>query len=144
MKRLTMQIKLLPLVAVAILLLNGCSIIGFTVGSGMEPKTYQRYEIARVARGQTVIIPLKDGTVVRGTFTRLAYNPEGAPLVILHPADTDVLIALDDIRRIHKPGKKNAKLVGLLIGASLDVAAILLMGSLYEGSPGGFEWFQWE
>ena len=132
--RLSSGMVLPAIITATFFFLSGCSLIGSSIGSDMAPKTYQRYEIGRyilsstlALRGKTVIISLNDGTAFRGTFTRLTYNSEDGPrFLILRQADTDVLIALDDIRRIHKPGKKNAKLVGLLIGASLDVAAFLL------------------
>jgi hypothetical protein len=131
MKRLTMKMKLLPLAITALLLLDGCTVIGYAVGSEMEPKTYRGDEIARVERGQEVSLSLKDGTVVRGRYIRLVDNPEGGPrILILRQADRERRISVDDIRRIHKPGKKNAQRVGVQIGALLDVTVFILAGGL--------------
>ena len=122
MKRLTMQIKLLPLVAAALLLLNGCSLIGLAVGSqDQASKTYQIDEIGRVVidesgrvvrdytlRGKTVIISLNDGTDVRGKYAGLTLNGEGALLLTLQRADTDGrgLSLLTTYAGFTSPGRK--------------------------------------
>ena len=133
-----MQIKLLPLVAAALLLLNGCSLIGFAIGSQRQvSKTYQSDELAKVRSGQTIIVSLNDGTAIRGKYAGYTFTAEGAVLLSLQQASTgeQVFIAQDDVLHIRRPGKRNAALVGFLIGLGADMVVSLMVSSTLDFSP---------
>ncbi len=111
----------------ALLLYAGCSVIGLTVGhkydSSRPPVTVTEwYDIVTARPGSPMVVMLRDGETVEGTFNGFSELPDG-----------DYTALYDDM-------KQSMFITGYVPGVGDSVSCMLLSGTSINGRLIGFDW----
>ncbi len=111
----------------ALWLCAGCSVIGLTVGhkydSSRPPVTVTEwYDIVTARPGSPMVVMLRDGETVEGTFNGFSELP-----------DSDYAALYDDMKR-------SIFITGYIPAVGDSVSCMLLSGTLVNGRLIGFDW----
>jgi hypothetical protein len=133
-------ISILLLIAFSVSQLNGCSVIGLSMGASSDHENAQKVttipnsKVEKIKLGSHIILKLNNGEVMDGTYCGLDRTAPPSAIYLGKPAiglkgivDT-TRIEMNRISEIQGTLKTNKKLTWFLIGAGLD---IVLMGSAY-------------
>ncbi len=116
--------------------LNGCSVIGYTIGavsdSNIPDSTVLPVnQLSKIKQGDDITIKLKNGTYVHGYYMGLK-NFNGEPVLKIAGNFAKKLYSLEEIDQIIIYNPKNGKTTGLLIGAAIDITVIVFIISSFE------------
>lgn len=138
------------LLTVGVLNFYGCSVLGLLIGKSYEKKT-QTVEmlpqppplvIEELKKNKKVLLYLKDGREIKGTFKKAeVVEGEAFSITLKDSTDTYYSYRVDGIEQIglisEKSKNKKGRLIGFLVGLTIDVivvaGAMVAMQDMFSG-----------
>ncbi len=130
-------ISILLLIAFSVSQLNGCSVIGLGIGSLIDHNNAHKVtpipnsEVEKISPGSHITLKLNNGEVMDGIYCGCDKDSLPSAIYLGKPAigskeivDT-TRIEMNKVSEIQGTLKTNSKLTGLLIGAVVDLVAML-------------------
>ena len=114
--------------------LSGCTVTGFIIGDAVDSqKAWTNYTWTNnsldqpIERGNLIEVYTKDGRITKGKFLGIEKNKFNDPYELLSIKKDGEKLSLD-LQKIEKvevlAQKKNAKFIGLALGALVDVIIV--------------------